>query len=48
MGTVTVKYIGPGSDTDKRELKVSEEEAERLLKKKLWARKTKKRSTTNG
>lgn len=48
MDTVTVKYVGPGSDTDKRELKVSEEEAERLLKKGLWKMKTKKRSESNG
>ena len=48
MDTVTVKYVGPNADADKRELQVSQEEADRLIKKGLWAVKaTKKKSTTN-
>lgn len=35
-GTVEVEYIGPGSDTDKRVLNVSEAEAQRLQAKGMW------------
>ena len=33
-----VKYVGPGSSTDKRTIEVSDVEADRLEKRGLWKR----------
>lgn len=41
MDTITVRYVGPNSESSKREMKVSSDEADRLEETGLWKRKTK-------
>ena len=46
MNTVKVRYTGPGSDTDKRLMEVTPDEARRLENTGLWTRVTKAKKTT--
>ncbi len=41
-----VKYVGPGSDADKRTITVSDDEADRLEKRGLWKRVGQRKTTT--